>query len=199
MKTKHFFLLIVILIVLPLISAQLTFKKSTEINLRVPCSFNGTFCSESAECNVTIIYPNNTIMINNLGMTNEANGMPNYTLPDSSIMGEYEVHATCLQDGISGSNSFAFFITGSGEQVTTAQGIIYMVVLLGSIGAFGLCLFGTFRVPWGHSRSGDGRIISINDLKFVKILLFGFSYLLLLWVFFLLRIMSSAFLFLYLN
>jgi len=79
--------LLVILLFVPLISAQLEpsittliVKQGISTDLKIPC-FNSTnnYCDSTVKCNLTLNYPNSSILINNVGMTNQIK-YNNYTL-----------------------------------------------------------------------------------------------------------------------
>ena len=73
-------IIIMLLIFLPIVFAgDLVFKKGEIIDLKVPCINNNTLCSGTASCNITSIYPNGSILINNLQMSNSGS-YHNYTI-----------------------------------------------------------------------------------------------------------------------
>ena len=179
-----------------LASAELIFKYRGEINLRVPCSYNGTFCDSTAICNLTVMYPNDSVMVENVQMTNAGNGTPNYTLPDDETIGTYSSHAYCCQAASCESTTFNFQITKSGSELSTSQGIIYVIVLIIAIGLFFACMYGAFKIKWGNIWDVDNRsIISINDFKWVKLICIVFSYILFMWVIWLIYGVTENFLY----
>lgn len=113
---------------------EIIFKQYEYADLKLPCSFNGTNCDNTAVCNISIVYPNQSIfMVENQLMTNTGNGMPNYTLPNSDILGIYNYKMTCTQDAISASTSNTFKITTTGINSNNKLPIfllIFSVVLL---------------------------------------------------------------------
>lgn len=183
------------LFVFPLVSGKLIFQRNSIIDLKVPCSYNGSFCGTDAQCNMTIVAPNYTIIENNSVMTNPGNGFPNITLKTSKAIGNYDAFYTCCRYTECDSESFQFSVTGSGEEATVAQGIIYVVLLGASIFVFVLILYGAIKTPWKHTRNEDNRILQVNDMKFVKLFLGAMSYLVLMWVFWLMKTISEAFLY----
>ena len=66
-----------------LTSAQLYYEQSNELDLKVPCFYNDTRCSDAAECNISILYPNSSFLVEEQPMTNLLNGYHNYTLNES--------------------------------------------------------------------------------------------------------------------
>lgn len=183
----------VILLVLPLSFAAI-YKQGDTIDIKISCTLNGFPCTSSALCNFTSEYPNGSYLVNNKEMNYISGGDFNYTLPSSSVTGEYPFKTSCSQEGNNETIKSSFEITQTGSELSTAQGIVYVVVLIASLFAFILALIGAIKIPFKNTRNDEGQIISVNDLKFVKIFLCFASYLLLMWIFFLVRNISLAFL-----
>jgi len=99
------------------ILATATYERNTDFDLKRGCFNNGTFCSPSAECNVTIVNPTTDIVLSNAVMTNQGS-YHNVTVNGSltSSLGEYEVFMTCVDGGRSGFETFPFDITPTGEK-----------------------------------------------------------------------------------
>ena len=172
------------------------FKQNTQIELVIPCIFGGNICSKNAVCNATVRYPNTTYMLNSSVMTNGLNGDFNITLPDSSIAGEYNAKVVCVDGFFNGTDPFTFDITTTGTELSTASGIIYIIVFVISILLFFASLIVTMRLKWKHGRDEQNNIVSVNDLKWVKLLMGYLSYLILIWIFFLAYGVTKNFLFL---
>lgn len=139
---KYFLVLMLVGILLvfafPIISARI-YKQNSIIDLRIPCSYNGSFCAASTPCNITIEYPNSSIFIDNELMTNTGNGMPNYTLPNSAILGIYPFNVACCQAGECDTYSDDLEISYRGEEkLGSGEGlsIFISVVVILVIGIF---------------------------------------------------------------
>jgi hypothetical protein len=121
------------LILIPLVSAGWIFEYNNSIDLKPSCINNGTYCSSSAICNITINYPNGTVQINNDRMTNQGS-FHNYTLNDSTILGTYFNTMVCNDNGITGYDTFEFKITGNGREeaggVVTSLFVIAFIFIL---------------------------------------------------------------------
>ena len=113
-------------------SAQLIYQQSTELDLKVPCFYNDTRCSDAAECNISVLYPNSSFLVEEQPMTNLLNGYHNYTLNESltSVLGEYSVSIYCVDNGETGYSTFAFDITPTGHAITTGQTIVSIGLIL---------------------------------------------------------------------
>ena len=110
--------LILILIFLCLISSvsASVYQKGNNIDLKVPCINSGAYCSSSTTCNLTTIYPNETILLNNLEMTNQVS-FHNYTLnaSDINVIGEYKNIVMCTDGIYNGTSTFIIDVTLSGN------------------------------------------------------------------------------------
>jgi hypothetical protein len=139
---KLIFVIIFILCLIPLGIAPLNigsaddliYEKNTTIDLKVPCFNNNTFCSPSAICNITIIYPNASVLINNQLMTN-GGAFHNYTLTSTNTIGEYQSYMVCNDGGELGYSTFTFMITPNGQGYN-----IGTMMLFGLIGILTLIL-----------------------------------------------------------
>ena len=143
MKYKELFIIGILLLVLPFITSQLTFERNQDITLALPCSFNGTFCDDTAVCLISIQYPNGSLQLDNITMDNSGNGMPSIDVNDSTILGEHTIFYACTQEGISDSATLPLFITETGHIQETPQAIgslgflivvLSVTVLLGILG-----------------------------------------------------------------
>jgi len=126
------------------ISAQdLVFKQYQQVDLKVPCINNGTYCSSSTVCNLTITYPNSSMILDNVRMTN-SRSYHNYTIGGNllSIIGNYPTTMVCF-DSVAMENGYSTFsiqITASGigeeqDRVRTMwlyalAGIIFLTLVL---------------------------------------------------------------------
>ena len=200
MKNKYSINLVLILvglIALLSVSAESSFifKAGDDIELNIEClDTNNNFCVAATACNITIFYPNSTVMINNDRM-NHNQAFFNYTITSDRnvVLGTYSSNVNCIGT-TTGFSTFNYDITRTGRILTTAEGLLYLAVFAISIFIFLLCFWGALVIPFANPRNTEGFIISFNDLKFVKILLWAFSYLILIWVFFMAREISGSFL-----
>lgn len=116
MKSPFSILFLILLIGIPFISAaDFTFQVNEEVDLRIPCFNNGTYCSSAAVCNSTILYPNGNIMIIDSDMTAN-NSFFNVTLTktENHFLGEHSIIMVCCEAGDCGSNTYVMEITADG-------------------------------------------------------------------------------------
>lgn len=160
---------LLVILVLPLISSQLVFKQGDKIDLKLPCSFNGTICDTSAKCNLTVLYPNGSFALENVNMTNVGNGMPNATMPNANVTGIHTARYSCSQSGHADSTTFEILVNPAGEELSTSNAILYLFFLVAVLIVYGLTILGAVKIPWRNTRDDEGKIISVNDLKWVKL------------------------------
>jgi len=183
MKNK-LLVFVLILFVLPVVIAQPiqdfgTFKQSTVIDLQQVCGNSSGPCDL---CNITSFKsPNSTIIIQDKSMTKRGYDF-NYTLnvSQTNSLGEHIVKGFCKAGNEFEVFTYELTINKSGFELSTAQGIIYVIVFVGGFFVFCLLIFGAIKIPWKNGRNEEDRIISINHFKYVKIILFCFSYLILM-------------------
>lgn len=134
-------------------------EQSTSLDIREPCYKNGTYCSGSAVCNISVWKQDGiTPIIVNVVMTNQG-AYHNYTLntTQTAVLGEYEVGVVCSDASVSNYETFYFEITPNGERPSTAKGMLYLglfVVLVLFLGAsiYGIIvvenMYGRFALAW---------------------------------------------------
>lgn len=163
------------------VNAQ-TLSKNSEIDIKVSCA--SVNCSE--EQNITIVAPNTTILIDNEPMT-LSNGFLNYTFNQTSSLGEYSYY---LSSGFDDS----FLITPNGTNPTTAQGLIYGLLILASMFFLIICLYGAFTIDGQNEFSMGGDLINVNFNKYYKGFLFLLAYLFAIFTSYLVWQVSAQFL-----
>lgn len=113
-----------------------------------------------------------------------------------SRIGEYAYLITCQStENLGGSVSVRFHVTESGFMVDEGQAIIYSIALICALLFLGLFLWGAIAIPFGHPTDPEQNIVSVNDLRFVKIFLIAISYVMAMFIFGLLKSITSGLLF----
>jgi len=130
MKFKLIGTLFAILLILPVISAQLLYQSGEEVQLKIPCINNGTLCSGTATCNLNVVYPNSSTLINRKAMTNNA-GYFTYDLSTSqtTITGVYHCVANCTDGSHHGYSTFEYEVTVNGNESPEGTTIIFFSAL----------------------------------------------------------------------
>jgi len=206
MRIKTIVLVLIVIAILPIVLADgdveenlipEIYQQGTSVDIRESCTNAGSFCSGNATCNITIFSPHNFLLINNQPMTNQ-NSYHNYTLNTSQTteLGQYRYNILCVDGGDKGIDSFIMEITPSGTQPSTAQGMIYVIVLAISAIMFGVVLWIATGMDGENKFNEKGIVTLINIKKYVKFGLYVMAYLLIVWLSFLAWKASENFLFL---
>jgi hypothetical protein len=171
LKYKLLFILL-LFIFIPLSSAVFELpavKKNTCAELVQTCA-NCTFV------NVTSVkLPNQTILSFNRAMSQNSN-VYNYTFCNTTLIGNYIYDTIGNPDGTLTTASVLFEVTETGDVISTAQSIIYLIgILLGS-GIFVLFITLALKINFDNFRNNDGFIEKINFGKYLRILFIALSY-----------------------
>ena len=173
---KLFLFAILLIFILPFISANLgTFKGGECVNIRVLAN-----CSQINLTEVTS--PNQTFIINS-PMTYLGGQTFNYSFCNTTSLGSYTYSwnnpcADCSQ-GDCGND---FEVNAIGTQFTVSQALIYIVGFIVMILMFFIFLYGSFNIPWKHGYDDNGKVVSINQLKYFKIVCIVFTYIMTLFI-----------------
>lgn len=154
-----------------------TYKANTDLNLNLGCSYNNTYCASTFDCNITI-YNTNGIVINNKVMSETFFPQFNYTIPASNLSktGLYYGRQVCCSSSDCDDYSFEFEVNAQGKEYGTIQGSIYIIMVLLLCGIFGFTLYAFIKIPFGNERTSEGNIYKINWKKYLKLFMFGISY-----------------------
>lgn len=193
---KGIALLFMILLMFSMVSAK-KYEQNTTFDIRHSVRLDGS-PNEDISVNITLTDPDNIVLVAFQKMTfNEATQQFNYTIDGSNVSktGNYCYDITASYLGINKTESFCFDIDPLGQEFTTSQSILYLVMILLAVGIFGLCLFGAIKIPFKNYRNEDARVVSMNDLKFVKIFLWFITYLTAIWITALATSLTKNFLF----
>lgn len=161
-----------------------TFVLDTDIEL--PQVANATFCNLTS-----LKYPNSSIFLRNVAMEKDGTDF-NFNLSSNftSTRGVYLVNGVCDTTVF----VYDFEVNPTGTLLTTGQGLLYLLFLFSAVLLFSFCLYWIFNLPGGNQTTPLGEIVSINDLKYLKLFLVPISYVLLMWIFGILRSITANFL-----
>lgn len=114
-----------------------------EFDLKRSCFNNGSFCSNIAVCNITIINPDDTVLANNTVMTNQVS-YHNYTITqtDNDQLGDHPVSMVCCDPANNlgcAADTFRVKVTGDGfsfDVFPTQLSILIVALLLIVVGSF---------------------------------------------------------------
>ena len=131
-------LLLITVLLVGTVGATLVFEPSERAELIVDCfDVDDSVCGTTAQCNLTTLYPNMTILIDTQPMTNQEYYF-NYTTPVLETRGVYHNILMCSKDGIDGYGDFDFTVTSfhGTEQGNVAIGVLFSVVAIAFLFAF---------------------------------------------------------------
>ena len=114
------------------ISQDFTFKLNDEANFTIPCTLNGFPCSDSASCNLTIRFLNNSYKINNQLMSDMGNGDFSFGVNFTSLEPlSYKVF--CIESGENDTAVGNILITPTGRTFTEGQGTTAIGIMFGAL------------------------------------------------------------------
>lgn len=137
---SHWLFFFIILLVVPLISGSSFYiPQNTNYSIKFNCEIDGAVCSDTADCNVSIDYPNTTNLIVNQIADLISNGRYNYSLTSSqnSVVGEdYTLTMVCYDGDVNGSQTVNYGINPSGirpsgERTDSMTRSIYFIFIIG--------------------------------------------------------------------
>lgn len=129
MDRKGFILLLLFCFILPSISA-ITYQEDQAVDIKIPCSYNGTSCDGTATCELTIIQlPDSVFVVENVSMTNGGAGIFNYTTTFNEV-GEYQQVTFCCQSGDCASDTELVEVTESGSGNVDMEWILFSILAI---------------------------------------------------------------------
>lgn len=173
MKRELIFFIFVLALMTTFVSASLgTFKQNECVDIRVLANCTGVNLTEVRG------------QVINAPMTLLGGQTFNYTFCNTTNLGEYiyswdNVCIDCSQ----GDCGNSFIITPNGKDLTTGGGVMFIVFIVGILFIFSLCLYGSIVIPFKNGRGSGGELISVNDMKYLKIFLIIMSYVVLVMFF----------------
>jgi hypothetical protein len=128
--------------------------------------------------NNVVLYGNMSYNINTL--------QHNITIPvtNTSQLGIYNYEITANNGTDSETTSFKFEISLIGKRASTSQSVSYLIVAFASIFFFILSFYGAITIPFKNKTNNRNQIIGLNELKYIKILLWFVTYLFLIFIMF---------------
>jgi uncharacterized membrane protein YhdT len=125
-------------------------------------------CDNCTFINITTIrFPNSTIALNDLVMTQDGTEY-NYSFCDTRTLGTYTYKTEGDPDGLAEVESITFEVTGTGFEFTQARSTFYTALLIILMFLFVISLFAVSKLPTKDATDEFGVIISINHLKYLR-------------------------------
>lgn len=195
---KKYVLLILLVIIIGIASAE-TFRQNDVIDFKKTCTNSTGFaCATGSSCNITIKQPlTNNYIVNSKPMSNNGYGTFNYTLPSSntSFLGTYTWDMFCCTQNECGESHGEYKITKTGVELTQDKALIYLGMLVIIIFFLYVSAKGITLIPKGNNKDDDGYFIGVNNLKYLKPVLYVICWILIVVIAF----MSSNIAFLFLE
>jgi len=105
-------------------------KQYENMDIIETCVFQGAPCDRSYSCNITIINPNQDVIVLNLPMTKN-NTIYNYTLTNTNVLGSYKLKTYCTNGTFSGENVDGHLkVTTTGKAIEFKTTIYLLLVAL---------------------------------------------------------------------
>jgi hypothetical protein len=109
-------------------------KINTPVNLQFTCTVANQIPSPSATYNISVYYPNGSVLLNNAQTTAQGQGSFNYTLTHP-VSGTYTLKSFCYDSVGNYSSEDTYFCNPTGKEVQDvgqiSTGIMYFYVLIG--------------------------------------------------------------------
>ncbi len=121
-------------------AANPTFQVNTQYDLKRACSSEGFFCDSVFDCNITIVYPDGNLIVDNILMTDQVS-FRNVTINSSQNveLGQHSAIMSCNNGTNAGLDTFTIDVTANGEAFRSFP-IEFIVIIFGfllvGIGAF---------------------------------------------------------------
>lgn len=168
-------LIILVTLMIQSVTAQQIYKEDTEVDLKVPCFNNNSYCSSSSNCNITIVDFEDVVVVNNDNMTTNT-AWHNYTLnvTRTATAGEYRATVVCADGGRKGKSTFYYILTPTGNAFDISSAIVYGLIL---VIMFGVTLF---FLAFGSLTESPGVKLFFNMISYLTMTLtVGSGYILL--------------------
>jgi hypothetical protein len=175
---KLYLILFLLVAIMPLCSANLgTFTQDQPINIRVLANCSTVNLSEITLTN------NNQVYVIDSAMTKLSGQTFNYTFINTSAIGHYTYswNNPCV-DCSSGDCGNSFDVTFDGNIPNTADSILFIIILAFLLLILIITIYGAWVMPFKNNRDEEGFVIGLNNLKYLKIVLWVFVYLEMLFI-----------------
>lgn len=170
---KKVVLFLFILLILPMVLGVPYYKSGEVLELKVPCFLDGAYCSDSANCNITIIDSDGNVLVDDVNMTNSG-AYFNYSFDNSDgDVGIYTQQVVCVDGGEAGYSINDFKVTPSGVEGSTGDAVVYTVLLFVFLILMIACFFGGAVIDGENKYDFGAKLLEINYGKYLKMGLFA--------------------------
>lgn len=150
--------------------------------------FNDTnFISNSTgQCGFTMIIPNGSVIYKNQKINYFQDSENDWQITllkgNFTIPGQYSYAAECNTTSQIGLISAGFLVTQTGLDPSISEAVIYWLSFFGMLIIFFLSMYFSIVLPYRNTRADDGKIMSVNKLKYAKLGFILMSYALFNWI-----------------
>jgi len=173
MKATNYILIIMFMAVV--CSLLVSSYQIGENNLQFTCRINEGIPSNAATYNISIYYQNGSTILNNVETTSQGQGSFNYSV-NLPVPDTYTIKEFCYDGSLNSSNIEYLTVNPTGTELTSGKGILYSFFMILALGVFLLCLYWAIKIPFANQRDEDGKILGVNQLKYVKVFLISLCY-----------------------
>lgn len=146
-------------------------KGDTNYNLLLGCTYNGTYCVNTVNCNLTLSSPTK-LLLNNVPMTTTSFPQYNYTISATNLTenGQYYGSQVCCGTAAIGCSdySFKFNVNPQGKDASN-DGVTYMTMFLFLISTFVFSIWAFIRLPFTNGSDSYGDVVHVEWKKYLKI------------------------------
>ena len=142
-------------------------------------------CNNCNYCNITTLRYQNITLLSNIEMTKDETYYY-YELDKENVsnLGEYSYCYDCGNDVEKETGCLGFGVTGTGFELNLSRTNLSIALLGLMIFSFIVCIFGASKLPSTDNYDEDEKLISVSKLKYLRPVLFGVSWFLLLGTFY---------------
>ena len=145
------------------ISQDFIFKFDEPSNFTIPCTLNGFPCSDSASCNLTIRFVNNTYKVNNKLMSGTGNG--DFTLGvNFTSLQPLTYKVFCIESGENDTAVGNILVTPTGRTFDEGQGTTAIGIMFGALAVSFLFLIIGFKLENNPSTMALGFVFVIFSI-----------------------------------
>lgn len=178
MQTKRLYILLII--GLMFISLGSAIEQDLGTAVKGECINLVQICDTCTTNNISrVLFPNSTASnTEEIEMTKDGTYY-NASFCATSTIGTYVVLGHGDLSGKDTVWTYTFEVTGGGESITVAKAIMYLGLLIVLVLLFVCSIFGISILPSGNDRDDEDFFIDINNLKYLRIVLFLVAWILL--------------------
>jgi uncharacterized membrane protein len=184
LEQKQLIFIVFSIIIFASVGSALSYKVDSNVPIHHSVRLGGS-PTTGASCNITVINPLGNSIVDFQPMTANTNTQTyNYTVSGNllNLTGIYPYDITCVESPLNATESFSFELTNSGKEFTVGQSILYIFLLILSIGVFVLLIFLYFNVNLQDKLDINGEVLEFNTNKHFKLLFGSLAYMMFVWL-----------------